>query len=333
MRRPLIVEALALALALAPLARAADAPISEEAKLHFQAGVNLLKDPDGARYEEAYREFRTAYSASNSYKVLGNLALCAMKLERDGEAVDAYQKYLEHAAELDPGEVQQIKTDLATLKAGLVALTLNVDQPGVSVSDVRLPTRGDKITNLYGPYTEKSFQIGVRAGHHVVTIKLTGYDDFSWEFDAKSGAPVTKDIVLKKVEVAASAVTSPAPGAEPDLRRPEPSKGPQAGFYIGLATTGAFAAGTVIVGLMALSNKSEFKDVNNGFNPPSARDLEDKGKTLNLVTDLLLGGTVVAAGITTYLAFNRGASKKTGTLVVPAVTANGGGVVVSGPLF
>ena len=83
-----------LAMASLPTAAFADVQITEEARQHFKAGVNLLNDPDGPRYEEAYREFKAAYAASASYKILGNLGLCAMKLERDGEAIDAYEKYL-----------------------------------------------------------------------------------------------------------------------------------------------------------------------------------------------------------------------------------------------
>jgi len=68
---------------LAPSARAeGEVVITEEARTHFAAGVALLQDPKAPRYEEAYREFKTAYAASPSYKILGNLGLCAMKIER-----------------------------------------------------------------------------------------------------------------------------------------------------------------------------------------------------------------------------------------------------------
>ncbi len=73
-------------------AAAHEVEISERARGHFTAGVNLLQDPDGARYEEAYREFKAAYAESPSWKILGNLGLASMKLERDGEAIEAYQK-------------------------------------------------------------------------------------------------------------------------------------------------------------------------------------------------------------------------------------------------
>jgi len=49
-------------------ALAADVKITDEARKHFNAGVALLRDPDGARYEEAYREFKVAYAASPSWK-------------------------------------------------------------------------------------------------------------------------------------------------------------------------------------------------------------------------------------------------------------------------
>src|SRR5690606_41982881 len=50
---------------------------------------------DGARYEDAYREFKVAYAECASWKILGNLGLASMKLERDGEAIEAIQGYLD----------------------------------------------------------------------------------------------------------------------------------------------------------------------------------------------------------------------------------------------
>src|SRR5690606_35169283 len=61
-------------------ALADEVEITDEARQHFKAGVNFMQDPDGARYEEAYREFRAAYKAAPSWKILGNLGIAAMKL-------------------------------------------------------------------------------------------------------------------------------------------------------------------------------------------------------------------------------------------------------------
>src|SRR5215475_15565235 len=86
-------SALALVL-LSSGAHAQDVQITDSARQHFKTGVAYLKDPDGARYEEAYREFKAAYADSPSWKILGNLGITAMKLERDGEAIEAFEKYL-----------------------------------------------------------------------------------------------------------------------------------------------------------------------------------------------------------------------------------------------
>src|SRR5580658_8283091 len=151
LRALLLGSILSVSFAAPSVAHADDVAITPEARARFSAGVNLLKDPDGPRYEEAYREFKAAYASSPSYKILGNLGLCAMKLERDAEAIQAYEKYIALGKDLDPAEIAQVKTDLQTLKEGVVYVSVASDPPGAKVVDTRLPVRGDKITNIYGP--------------------------------------------------------------------------------------------------------------------------------------------------------------------------------------
>src|SRR3954452_23943721 len=101
-----------------PAPAAAKPAISEDAKRHFNAGVALLQDPEGEKVEEAYRQFRTAYELSGSPKILGNMGFCAMRLERDGEAIDAYSRYLREVPEIDADERAQIVRDLQTMSVG-----------------------------------------------------------------------------------------------------------------------------------------------------------------------------------------------------------------------
>jgi hypothetical protein len=311
------------ALGLAGTSLAADAPITEEARTHFAAGVNLLRDPDGARYEEAYREFKAAYASSPSYKILGNLGLCAMKLERDGEAIEAYTNYLAHSADLDPAEAKQVATDLQTLKAGVVKLTLTVDPAGATLNDVRVPVRGERVSNQYGPING-SIQVGVRAGHHVMTLRLAGMEEATWEFDAPAGATDSKHLTLHKAgagEAAPAAKDAPSAGS-----RPVP-----AGVYVGLAATGALAIGGTVTGLMAIGKRNDYNTKNDGTNPSAASELRDQGSTLNLVTDILLGGALVAAGITSVVYFSR-PSATAASLEVPrlAVGKDGGSLSLHG---
>lgn len=286
------------AVLLAPSAHAQEGEISEQARAHFQAGVNSLQDPDGARYEEAYREFKAAYQSSPSWKILGNLGIAAMKLERDGEAIEAFQKYLAGgAASLAPEEREQFQRDLGTLQAGVVKLSISVNLPGVTISDERVPVTGSTVRNSYAAAGQQ-LEIGVRAGHHKITASAPGYEPAVWELEAVSGAAQAHAFELKRPVPSAG----PGPGSSGvvSTSRPTPT-----GVYIGLATTGVFAVGAGVVGALALGKKSEFDDANKGANVSKANRLHDNVKTFNLVTDVLIGAAVVSAGVTTYLYVSR----------------------------
>ncbi len=290
----LVSQAFVGALPLAGVAQAAEVAISEEARQHFKAGVNLLNDPDGARYEEAYREFKAAYAASPSWKILGNLGLCAMKLERDGEAIDAYEKYLaDGGKDVDPAEQSQIKTDLTTLKTGAAKLELKVSPADAIVTDTRVPVKGDKVMNLY-PATAGVVSVRVRPGHHVLTIKAEGFDPQTVEIDLPAGGAVTKDIALKKPDVA------PPPPPKTTSARPVTT-----GVIIGGVATGVLLLGGGVVGVMALGKNGDYKTKNDGSDPVAAEKLRSDGKTLNTIADVLLAGGVVAAGVTIFLFVSR----------------------------
>lgn len=260
--------------------------ISPEAKQHFAAGVSFLQDPDGEKIEEAYREFKTAFDLSGSPKILGNMGLCAMKLERDGEAIDAYARYLREVKDIDADERAQIMRDLQTLTVGVSRLTLRVDKPGARVVDVRIPVRGERVTNLYGP-VEGSLTIGVRPGHHLLTVRLPGYDDATWELEAYAGGKEDHAFSLRKTVVASAAA-----GAE----RPSPNLAP----WIVMGVGGAMLAAGAITGVVALGKTSDLERSCPNDVCPIGFDLEssrgDARSFVRLTDALLLGGGVVTAG-------------------------------------
>src|SRR5690242_18854333 len=156
----------ALALILASsAAHAQDVQVSDSARQHFKTGVAYLKDPDGARYEEAYREFKAAYADSPSWKILGNLGITAMKLERDGEAIDAFEKYLAQGGQqIDAAERSQMESDLLTTKAGVVNISITASPAGVTITDVRQPLSGRAVTNRYDVAQDGTLHAGIRRG-------------------------------------------------------------------------------------------------------------------------------------------------------------------------
>jgi len=283
----------ALTLGLLPSRAGADVPISEEARTHFAAGVALLQDPKAPRYEDAYREFKTAYAASPSYKILGNLGLCAMKIERDQEAIDAYEKYLKEAGpELSQPERDQAQRDLLTLKSGVVTVTLSSDPPGASIEDVRTPIEGNDIKNAYGQATAP-LTLGLRRGHHVITARLEGYIDQRWEFEASGTTLPPHVFTLLKPAVTVNPMETTA-------SRPLTT----AAYVSGAVTLGLATAG-IVFGLAAVTAHNAYNQDNNGSNLPQAQSDKNRGQTFNIVADSCFGAAILGVALTTYFVLSR----------------------------
>ncbi len=285
--------------AMPPAAKTTPTGTSEEAKSHFAAGVQLLQDPEGEKVEEAYREFRTAYDLSGSPKILGNMGFCAMRLERDGEAIEAYTRYLREVPDIDADERAQIVRDLQTLTIGIARLTIEVDKPGVRIVDVRIPVRGERVTNTYGPITNGKLEIGVRPGHHVVTAKLTDHEDVMWEIDAFAATRDRNAFAMKPRVVATSG---------------DGGRSTSVGPFVLMGLGGAMVIGGAITGMLALGKTNDIADKCPGDVCPVNYDLDgarSSAKTFVRITDvLLIGGGIVAAGGLTWFFLDRGKSEK-----------------------
>lgn len=162
---------LVLYLSTALSASAEEVEVSAKARKLFEAGVAFLEDASGPRYEEAYRAFKSAYEESPSPRILGNIALCAMELERDGEAIELYRRYLAEVDDVDPDERKQIRKDIATLEAASGVLDLSVGASGWELVDERVPVKGQPVRNVYGPFDDEDAQLRVRAGRHRLEIR------------------------------------------------------------------------------------------------------------------------------------------------------------------
>ncbi|HYP90523.1 MAG TPA: hypothetical protein VEQ59_20270 [Polyangiaceae bacterium] len=309
----------------------ADVKITDAARQHFNAGVSLLKDPDGARYEDAYREFKAAYEASPSWKILGNLGLTAMKLERDGEAIDAYTRYLaEGKKDIDPSERADIERDLGTLRASAVTLVISTAPESVVVTDERTPVTGSPVRNRYQSQAG-SLRLQVRPGHHLLTASNEG-KSLSFELDAEPGSTRehTFDFNAPVAVAAPPVVEAPPPAAAPPPP-PPPTRPIPTGVWVGVAATGAFAVGAGVVGVMALGKNSDFNAAN-GHDAAKAKSLQSDTQTLNVVTDVLIGAALVSAGVTTYLYVKRPTrdSSLSALRVSPRAGVNQGGLYLEG---
>jgi len=274
--------------------------VSKEAQDHFKAGVSFLQDPDGARYEEAYREFKAAYAASPSWKILGNLGIAAMKLERDGEAIEAFRKYLaEGGSELDADELAQVQRDLATLEASSATLDLTLPD-GATLLDERFPASGAAVQNSYGP--GPSIKVGVHPGRHRLTAKLEDKSSAAWEVELQPKEAKQHTFTFADGKVDVGVTTTPAESGGNPLR---------VASYVGF---GVGVLGVAVGTIFGLKAQDHYKQGNalcpdSGTCTLSSTDAQrrtqfgkdgDSAKTLSIV-GFVAGGVGLAAGVTLFV--------------------------------
>ncbi|MCC6645586.1 MAG: hypothetical protein IT374_08455 [Polyangiaceae bacterium] len=318
--------ALLIAVASVSSALAADVPISPEAKQHFKSGIAFLEDPDGARYEEAYAAFKAAYAASPSPKILGNLGLCALKLEREGEAVDAYSRYLKEVADIPGPEREQITRDLQAMQTSLVRITIQVTPQTATVIDTRKPVKGADVSNIYA-VAGGTATIGVRPGRHLLTVRAAGMKDEVWEVDAAAGSKHERAFTLKPPVVASAAAT----GAPPP---PSPRRKVGAGPYVLMGIGGAMVLGGAATGFMTLGKVKDLEKLCPDNQCPAGSDFEDKkssAKTFRTLTDVLLisGGAMVVGGGVWLLSASKSESGRAAPRAVGGAMCTGSGCLGS----
>lgn len=297
-----------------PPAPAVEQEPSPEARKYFQIGVELLQDPDGARYEEAFKSFRHAYDLSPSWKMLGNLGLSALKLERDTEAIEAYERYLAAGgSQIDPAEKQQVQRDLDVMKGSTGSVTLRVKGgAAATIDDTRQRSVGGPVLNSYQLAPGGALTLRLVAGHHSIAA-TAGDQHASVELDVTSDTKLEQELELA-APAAAVPTPSPAPPAPiapaPTPTKPSGSSVQTAGLIVGGVGVAALVGGAV-TGIIGLGKKSSLNDkcpdhvcaYHSSAEQSSLQSDKDSLKTYGTATTaLLLGGGVLAAtGVTLFV--------------------------------
>lgn len=310
--------------------------ITDKARELFRTGVTLLQDPDGARYEEAYQQFKAAYAESPSWKILGNLGFTAMKLERDGEAIEAFRGYLEQGgAELGRAERAQFQRDLDTLSATAATVTVLGLPPGTRLTDVRTPNRGSEVMNYYEVPAGGRLVLRVRPGAHRFTAQWGGREPQTHELDVTASGG--HEVQFEQVEVEAAqpqAVEAPTPEPTSPLSVSTRDDG---FFQSPLPAYVSLGVGAVGVGLGVLfltQRASATSDADNKFNACLASQactlsdqsdmegLDDKAATMGTLSAVSFGAGAVGLGAGVALLLMNGTTEEqpptaTGATVQP----------------
>lgn len=261
----------------AKAAPAAPAPALDEARQRYERALELS---DEGNFDAALQEFQRAYALAPSYRILFNLGLVSVSVRDYVRAIDYLTRYLaEGGAEVEESRATEVKRQIQRLQSRIATVTIVVNgtEADVSIDDVPVGK-----APLPAP-------IRVNAGRHKITAIATGYLPANVSIEVAGSD--TRTVQLAPVRALATAPA--APPKEPS--RPIP--------WVGWGITAALAAGTAVTGGLALGAAGRYED-RQATVGTSADDLQStyRGmRALSITSDVLLVGTVVAAGISTYL--------------------------------
>jgi hypothetical protein len=288
----------------------ARAETSPQVDALFKRGVEFYKEAD---FRAAVVEFKRAYEVSNKdYRVLYNIAQCEYQLTNYVGALNAFEKYLADGGEkIKEDKRSEVNAEIGKLKARIGTVTVKVEPAGAQVV-----VDGDVMGKA--PLSEP---VKLNPGSHKVEVTASGYERALESVEIGSGDVRSLDVKLKPTPIA-----PPPPTGDGEKNWTAPA--------VGWGVTGGLLAGTIVFGIVAKGKESALADAKALPNQDAAtlKSLDSKVGTFALVTDIFLGATIVAAGVSTYLtirtATGGGETKdaaKTGVRFVPTL---GGGALV-----
>jgi hypothetical protein len=341
--------ALALGLLLTTGSARAEDKISEEAKGYFRNGVELIQSSP-PNYQDAYYQFKLAYEKSGSWKVLGNLGLCALKMERDGEALEHYTNYLKGGGnDIDPEERKALERDSLLISGNSAVVNLTAATPDADVIDARA---GSSVPPQSYKFAGTNLTLRLRAGSHTLTATSSDGKQEKWEVVLSPGKTVDHRFAFAAAATAAP-VATPAPPAGDVQPVPvgsqtgtPPSEEPKKGSplrlvgFIAAGVGGAALVGGVVTGVMAKSkDKKATEACTNKVCPTSAESDFDSAKSLATVTNVLFigGGVLAAAGVGLIIVGGKSSDENPKTAasaprlrLTPVAGADGAGLFATG---
>jgi len=280
---------------------------TEEASAHFKRGVQFFQEQD---FRGALIEFKRAYEIQPKYLVLYNIGQTSLELQDYAAALTALKRYLDEGGKAVPRDRRvQVESEIKKLEGRVARVTVkaNVDGADVLVDDVVVGK-----TPLTSPLV-------VSAGRRKIGINKAGSPPQSRAIDVAGGDETSVDLEIAQQQTVVVAPTPENPNPQPIIvttnppPQPAPSGGgPSAATWIGVAVTGAAGVATIVMGSLAIGAKGQYDEaIGTPNNAVKISDARDKTKTFAVATDVLLGATIVSAGITLVLALTTRAGPKT----------------------
>jgi hypothetical protein len=300
---------------------AASGEKEKDAEVHFRRGVELYKEGDAAG---ALVEFRRAYDLAPNYRILYNIGQTYYQLQRYADAVRALRAYVAASkGHLTAARRASVESDLRMLSAHVADIDVRVNVEGAQIAVDDDPAG---VSPLREPYLvsigrrKVSATKGDRRVERFVDVATGDHASVVLELPPEAApppAPAASAPAPPAHEPPAPPAPPPPPAATAVTAVPvgeaPPASGNSAARWILWGTTGVLAAGTAVTGALTLKSKSDLSAQLNTF-PGNGSQIDaarNRGKSLALVTDVLSGAAVVAAGLALWVTLS-GRSAPTG---------------------
>jgi hypothetical protein len=218
------------------------------------------------------------------------MAKAEEKLGRPIDAIGHYEQFLAEVGEEVPEELR------ADAQAGIVeqekqiaviALAITPDGVTITLDDAELGA---------SPWDKP---IRVMPGAHRLTFSKDGYKPVEKTLNLEAGQRSDQTVRLVKESTDDEPVVEVPPVEGPPVAGK--SKRQKVILYSGIGATGALALGWIVTGSLALGDHGDFRDTD--LDGQARADARDSGKTMALVSDAFLIGTLAAGGFTAWYYF------------------------------
>lgn len=282
-------------------------------------------DDAKAQWTHAVTAFEKAIAAGDDPNVYADLAAVEEKLGKLDAAATHYRTVIGTATGVRADVMKRAKArfDDLTMEVGQVTLIVTPEDTAISLGGVEVGK------------TPMAEPLILMPGTYTLSFAADGFQPKDVEINVDAGSERERTLELEPIHVNVAA-PEPEEPEEPTAvaaTSHAPSKLP---LYVGGGATIGFAAAAVVTGLLARSKHDTF--VAPETSTPAREDARTSGKRLAVVSDVALGGAVVAAGFTAYWYFAKyrpahaaHASEREAKLeVAPWVQFDGGGFAVAG---
>lgn len=304
--------------------RTAHADATDEARRHFEAGVQNFEDQ---RFADAAVEFERSFELKPAWQVLYNLGSVYAALGRPVEAVDALTRYEQQAgAALTAERRGEVQAELERQRAKIATLQVHVNAPG---AEVRIDSKLVGHSPLSGP-------IQLASGPHLIDVALDGRRPEHRELTLTAKQWHTVQIAL--VPLLATPREPPKAPPQPTSTPTSNSGGGSSGTVqrvIGYSIFGAGLVGAGVgIGLVAMGQSKHLDAVEaaNGDDRPRAEQLESEAnrqKTLGLAT-IGIGGAAILGGLVLLVTAPSNPPPRVAIRFSPIASASFGGLTVEG---